>query len=40
MIKDMKLVGHLVSECTELVQSEYKQRHDKVAGIVNGDLCH
>ena len=36
----MKLVRHLVSESSKLAQSEYKERHDKVAGIVNGGLCH
>ena len=40
MIKDKTSMTPQVSECTKLAQSEYKERHEKVAGIVNGALCH
>ena len=32
-------VGHLVSECSKLAQTEYKGRHDKVATAVHWSLC-
>ena len=31
-------VGHLVSECSKLAQTEYKGRHDKVAAAVHWSL--
>ena len=40
MIKDKTSMTPQVSECTKLAQSEYKERHEKVAGIVNDGLCH
>ena len=32
-------VGHLISGCKKLVQTEYKRRYDNVARIVHGTLC-
>ena len=33
-------VAHIVSECSELAQKEYKQvRHDNVANMLHGKLC-
>jgi len=32
-------VTHIISECSKLVQLEYKKRHDKVAGAVDWSLC-
>ena len=32
-------VGHLLSECSKLAQTEYKNRHDKVANVVHWSLC-
>jgi len=40
MCKDREdTVAHLTSECSKLVQLEYKKRHDKVAGIIHCSLC-
>ena len=40
MCKDRdKTVGHLLSECSKMAQTEYKGRHDKVANIVHWGLC-
>jgi len=33
-----KTVDHLISYCPSLVQREYKQRHDKIAGLVHWQL--
>jgi len=32
-------VTHTISECSKLVQLEYKKRHDKVTGAVHWSLC-
>ena len=32
-------ISHLVSECSKLVQREYKRRHDNVARYINWQLC-
>jgi len=32
-------VTHIISECSKLVQPEYKKRHDKVTEAVNWSLC-
>ena len=32
-------VMHILSECSKLVQTEYKKHHDKVAIVVRWELC-
>ena len=32
-------ITHLIAECKELAQKEYKQRHDNIARIVHLELC-
>ena len=34
-----KSITHLISECKNLAQKEYNQRHDNIARIVHLDLC-
>ena len=33
-------VGHVLSECTKLAQTQYKSRHDRVADVMHWSLCH
>ena len=38
--KENETVSHIVSECTQLAQNEYKKfRHDKIAAIIHWHLC-
>ena len=37
--KKRETISHIVSECDELAQKEYKRRHDNVARIVHWRLC-
>ena len=35
-----KTVSHIVSECKQLAQNEYKKRrHDKIGGILHWSIC-
>jgi len=35
----LETVDHILSSCTVIAQSHYKQRHDKVARIIHWQLC-
>ena len=37
--KTGKTISHTVSECSKLIQREYKRRHDNVATVVHEKLC-
>ena len=32
-------IDHLVSICSKIAQSDYKERHDKVASMLHWNLC-
>ena len=32
-------IDHLVSSCSKIAQTDYKERHDKVASILHWNLC-
>ena len=32
-------ISHLISECSKLVQKQYKERHDSVAQNIHWELC-
>ena len=37
--KKSETISHIVSECEQLAQKEYKRRHNNVARIVHWKLC-
>ena len=32
-------IDHLVSSCSKIAQTDYKERHDKVASMLHWNLC-
>ncbi len=32
-------INHIISECSKLVQKEYKTRHDWVSKVIHWELC-
>ena len=32
-------IDHLVSSCNKIAQTDYKERHDKVASMLHWNLC-
>ena len=32
-------IDHLVSSCSKIAQSDYKERHDRVASVLHWNLC-
>ena len=32
-------INHIISECSKLVQKEYKTRHDWVGKVIHGEMC-
>ena len=32
-------INHIISECSKLVQKEYKTRHNWVGKVIHGDMC-
>ena len=34
-----KTINHIISECSKLVQREYKTRHDWVVKVIHWELC-
>ena len=37
--KTGEIISHTVSECSKLIQTEYKRRHENVATMVHWELC-
>ena len=37
--KKGEIINHIICECSNLAQKEYKRRHDNVARVVHWEIC-